>query len=345
MKKLNRRDYLKSMGMTAGVIAGATELDVFAQPNQTVPTTSTSTQKGMKKDTSRVFVQTAASLFDLRPTESVKLVFYGLMALWRNADEHCLIGFHSKATSKHKHRLMIKAFRKVGDTCEQMGDTVMVPQGANMDLEISRPDVLDGVYFFQPPLTNGHLHDSDFRWVVNLEGPSWYNQILPRKVVHNPILKVRNGLFHTLMKTESTFRRQKTEGDVLHIGSIANYVATNIYLEAGGQVSLSLPGRTITCPQAENVRYELQFINHCEKSGTSRACEFKPYHLTDKTERSDFYMHFEGIDLPLNREYELIVAQGATGYAPPICREARASDESPCSVVGYGGTEGFPAFP
>ena len=228
--------------------------------------------------------------------------------------------------------------------CAQMGTTELVPPGASLDLDIVRPDVLNGVYYFQPPLTNGQMHPNDFRWVVNLEGENWYNQTLNRKNVHNPILKVTNGLFHTIMKTKSTFRRQKPDGSGFrYLGSIASYVGTNIYLQTGGQVTLSWPGHIITCAQAANVRHELHFINHCQKSGTTIECEFKPY-STDKTERSDFYMHFDGIDLPPSSELELIIAQGATGDTPPICGEA-ASDESPCSAVSYAGTAGFPSYP
>src|SRR5262245_4805963 len=151
MKKINRRDYLKSLGATAGVIAGAAKLDVFAQRHQTASTLSSSSPKH-REDTSKIFVETAVNQFDLTPNESVKLVFYGLMAMWRSPEGHCLVGFHSKPSTKHQHRLMIKAFRKgANGVCEQMGTTEMVPPGADLDLEITLPDVLNGAYFFQPP--------------------------------------------------------------------------------------------------------------------------------------------------------------------------------------------------
>jgi hypothetical protein len=215
-------------------------------------------------------------------------------------------------------------------------------------LEITNPKIFDGVYFFQPPRTAGQKHDNDFGWVVNLEGPDWYNGNLNRNAVHDPVLTVTNGLFYTLMKTLSTFRRQKADGeDHRFIGSIAEYVAANIYLKPGGQVKLTLPKQPspILLPQVANVRYEVHFMNTCLKKGTHTACTFKPYHPNNKVERSDFYMHFEGINLPADRELELVVAQGATGSGPAICGSSRASDESPCSAVGYGGPQGFPVFP
>lgn len=342
MKKMNRRDYLKSMGATAGVIAAA-KLDVFAR-DQTASTLKSSSAK-QTEDTPRIFVEAGCvSQFNLQAPQ-VKLVFYGLMAIWRNADGHCLVGFHSQASAKHQHRLMIRAWRREGTMpCTVWRPPEMVPPGVTLDLDIIQPDVLNGVFFFQPPLTNGQMHDNDFRWVVNLEGPNWYNQTLGRKPVHKPILKVTNGLFHTIMKTKSTFRRQKPDGTGFrYIGSIATYVGTNIYLQTGGNVTLSWPGHEIPCPQAANVRYEIHFINHCKRVGTTIDCEFRPY-SNDKTERSDFYMHFDGIDLPPNLEYELVLAQAATPDSPPICGEP-ISDESPCSAVGYGGPAGFPSYP
>lgn len=343
MKKINRRDYLKSMGATAGVIAAA-KLDVLAQRDQSDSASGSSSLKHTQ-DSPRIFVESGnVNQVDLQVPQ-VKLVFYGLAAIWRNADGHCLVGFHSKASAKHQHRLMIKAWRREGTApCTQMGATEMVPPGVNLDLEIIGPDVLNGVYYFQPALANGQMHDNDFRWMVNLEGPSWYNQTLRRKDVHGPILRVTNGLFHTIMKTKSTFRRQKPDGsNFLYLGNIASYVGANIYLKTGGHVNLSWPGHLIECPQAANVRYELHFINHCKRTGTTVDCDFKPY-STDKTERSDFYMHFDGIDLPPDSELELVIAQGGTPDSAPICGSP-ISDESPCSAVGYGGTAGFPSYP
>lgn len=343
MKKINRREYLKSMGATAGVIAGA-KLDVFAQRDQS-DSALKSSSRNHTQDTPRIFVESGnPNQFDLQAPQ-VKLVFYGLAAIWRNSDGHGLVGFHSKASTKHQHRLMIKAWRREGTApCTQIGTTEMVPPGANLDLEIFRPDIFNGVFYFQPALTNGQMHDNDFRWMMNLEGDKWYNQTLTRKPVHAPILKVTNGLFHTIMKTKSTFRRQKPDGsNVLYLGNIASYVGTNIYLQTGGHVNLSWPAHLIECPQAPNVRYEIHFINHCNRAGTPVECSFRPY-STDKTERSDFYMHFDGIDLPADSELELIIAQGATGDSAPICGSP-ISDESPCSAVGYGGTAGFPSYP
>ena len=344
MKKMNRREYLISMG-AAGLTAGTAKLDVFAQHGRKPQGRSRSTQR---EATSTTVEQSEVVNSAMPTTESVKLVFYGLIAFWRNVDEHCEVGFHSKASGKHQHQLMVNAFRKEpnGDCTKLLADPKLVKPGDKLDLEIIRPDVLEGVYFFQPPMTAGRMHDNDFRWVVNLEDKMWYGEVLTKKPVHDPILKVRNGLFYTLMKTPSTFRRQKANGtEPLYIGHVAEYVAANIYLESGGHVTLSLPGLPpIKMAEAENVKYEVHFTNYCRKKGTNDTCEFNGYH-PDKTERSDFYMHFDAINLPAHEEFELVVAQGALGNGPQLCGPTRGSDESPCSAYGYGGPGGFPSFP
>lgn len=341
MKQINRRDYLKAMGATtAGAIAG-TELHVFAQGTQRPPT---------KKDTSKIFVQSGPRRFDLLSSADVKLVFHGLMGIWRNADEHAEVGFHCRENGKHKHVLKVMAFRKNNaGQCTQVSDPdpekSTVRRGEPLQMEINRPAVLDGVYFFQPPLSAGRLHDNDFRWVQDVEGPNWYDAPNLRKTsFHDPVLKVRNGLFYTLSKTSSTFRHQKVNGDdALYLGNIAEYVGTNIYLEPGGGVSITLPRQTISLPQAANTTYEVHFMNACLKNNGT-ACQPKPYH-PDKTERGDFYMHFESINLPANRELELVIAQGIQGSGPTLCGQSKLSDESPCSAIGFGGPQGFPVFP
>ncbi len=90
----------------------------------------------------------------------------------RNTAGECEIGFHSKNSNKYKHKLRITAFRKQGLGCDQMppGEINDIPRSARLHLEVNQPDVINGVQFFQPPLTSGTLHDNDFRWVINLEG-------------------------------------------------------------------------------------------------------------------------------------------------------------------------------
>lgn len=338
MNKMNRRNYLKGMGAAAGVIAG-TDLNVLAQrPEEAVASTTA-----------------AARESNLLSTSDVTLVFHGLMGIWQDpANGQWTVGFHSKKTGNHEHQLMVTAYKITNTTppCTQLGDTTpakaIVLPGEPLLLEVMNPRILDGVYFFQPPPSGGRKHDNDFSWIVDFESQDWYGpNHRPDTAVYDPRLVLTNGLFYTLSKTSSTFRRQQADGeDHRHLGNIAEWIGANIYLRTGGQVKLTLPKQPqpILFPQATGVRYEIHFMNTCLKKGTHDACTFKPFH-PNKVERSDFYMHFDGIKPAPANELELVIAQGTRGDGPAICGESRASDESPCSAVGFGGPNGFPVFP
>lgn len=351
MTKMNRRDYLLRMGATAGAIASANKLNIFAQQHHEVAESASAMQdqpRGGKVDTSKIFKQPGLRNFDLLSTESVKLIFSGLMAFTPGAGQ-CVVGFHNRENTKHRHHLRIKIFRKEGDSCSLMEPEIHVSPQTNLKLEVSMPDVLN-VHYFQPPeLPDGSRHDNDFRWVPNLEGIDWYNRPLTKRSgAYSPTMVIDNGLFYTLQKTASTFRRQTEDGShVLDVGSVANYIGTNIYLKAGGSVKLTVGPRAFPLPQVTGVRYEIQFHNHCWHKAKGKDCqgEFKPYHLTNKTERNDFYMNYEALQSPPSPEYLLVIAQRGSPTTPAICRGPRVSDESPCSGAGYAGPGGFPSFP
>lgn len=354
MTKMNRRNYLKGMGAVAGTIASAGGLEVLAQHRHEIATSPELTQqkppdKG-RVDLARIYEQFGPRKFDLVSSESVKLIFSGLMAFSKN-DGKCIVRFHSKESGKHKHNLSIKVFRKQGDACSLMYQKDDVTRRTTIQLAVTLPDVLNGVYFLQlPQLPDGTRHELDFRNVPNLEGPYWYNTPLTSQAdVYAPTLIVENGLFYTHKRTTSTFRRQTSDGvDVLEVGQIADYIGANIYLQSGGEVKLTVDSAVIPLPQVANLKYEIQFHNHCHNKEKAKDCagEFKPYHLTDKTERNDFYMNYEGLQSPPPKEYLLVIASKGPRSSPEICGDSgRTTDEAPCSGVGFEGPGGFPGFP
>jgi hypothetical protein len=352
MIKMNRRNYLKGMGAVAGAIASAGGLEVFAQHRHQIATSLDLTQQRPadqgKVDVDRIYKQSGRK-FDWVSSESVRLIFSGLMA-FSNEGGKCLVGFHSKESGKHKHYLKIKVFRQ-GDPCTLMYQKDDVTQATKIKLEVVNPDVLSGVRYLQlPRLADGTLHEFDIRNVPNLEGADWYNTNLTSQAdVYAPTLIVENGLFYTHKRTTSTFRRQTNDGtDVSEVGGIADYIGAKIYLNSGGQVKLTVDSTVIPLPQAADVKYEIQFDNHCHNKQVNKDCAgaFKPYHMTDKTERNDFYMHYEGLQNPPSTEYLLVIASTGPRSSPDICgHSGRATDEAPCSGVGFAGPNGFPAFP
>jgi hypothetical protein len=355
MTRINRRDYLKGIGAVAGTIASAGGLEVLAQHRHEIATLPDLIQQQpkdkFKVDVSKIYEQTGLRKYDLISSQSVKLIFSGLMAFFKDRNT-CVVGFHSKENGKHRHHLRIRVYRIEADTCALMPPEIQVTPGTPMELKVIDPDVLNGVYYLNlPQLPDGTRHESDFRNVPDLEGPDWYKKDLePQRDVYDPKLIVENGLFYTHKRTTSTFRRQTSDGnDVLEVGGIADYIGTNIYLKPGGEVKLTVGAQPpISLPQAAGVQYEIQFYNHCFNKLKSKDCagEFKPYHLTDKTERNDFYMNYEALQNPQADEYLLVIAARGPRSAPEICGSpGRATDEAPCAGVGFGWPGGFPSFP
>lgn len=349
MTKMNRRRCLIGMGAAAGVLA-AGSLDLLAL-NKLEPAEPA---RSMVQD--EVFVTSGPKMYDLLPTQSVKLVFHGLLGLYMNElQDQCFVGFHSKPTLKHKHRLTVMAFTNCQPQWDKEKD---VPINANPVLQVVEPNLISGVKFYQPPSTS--LHNSDFRHVIDLEGPSWYRRRLPPKSgVYKPVMSINNGLFYTLLKTNSTFKKQvqgaspSSVGD--RIGSIASYVAANIYLKPGGSVRLEIPeaGIDLLCPYAPNTKYEIHFNNDCFKRLGDKKCEFD-YDDSDETDRNDFYMHRDALELGTGVKYQLVREPGVTSApTPDICQtkyhslspeELTSTDEAPCAAVAYGSGL-WPSYP
>jgi hypothetical protein len=299
-------------------------------------------------------------MYDLRSTQSVKLVFHGLLGFFLNSmQDECLVGFHSKPTLRHKHRLTVMAFKNCGPLVEEKE----VPIQSNPVLEVTEPKLISGVKFYQPPSSS--FHDSDFRHVIDLEGPKWYRDRRPLKLksgVYKPVMSIKNGLFYTLLKTKSSFKKQIQGASPTsvsdHIGSIASYVAVNIYLSPSGAVRLKIPeaGIDLLCAYEENTKYEIHFNNRCLKhpfNPSNKECEFDPEDL-DETNRNDFYMHRDAVELGTGVKYQLVREEGrTTPPTPGICpsryhplspEEIRSTDEAPCAAVAYGSGE-WPSYP
>jgi hypothetical protein len=161
-----------------------------------------------------------------------------------------------------------------------------------------------------------------------------------------PGVKISNGLFYTLHKTDSQF--------VLHppassgkpdkeLGSVAEVVAANIYLQTGGSVTLSggpfvLPQPLIALP---GLTYQIDITNNCNRAKTG--CNYNKSANT-KEERNDFYLYYETFTLPANEpEYELICTMPKRPRKDiGICVERHTerailmTDDAPCGAVGFG---------
>lgn len=346
MTKMNRRDYLIGIGATAGVLA-AGKLDLLARDGFEESSPINSMQ------TNGVYVPSGPNAYDLLPTQAVKLVFHGLMGI-ASVPGGCKVGFHSKPSRKHKHHLKIMAFR---NCVPEWPAEKEVPIHANPVLAVHEPDLISGVKFYQPPLAP--KHKNDFRHVIDLD--QWYNKHLTWKDDgYKPVMLIENGLFYTLLKTASTFKKQNqgasptSPGDF--VGSVASYVGVNIYLKPRGYVTLKIPEAGIDLRLEPGTKNEVHFNNDCSKVGASEKCKFRHGHPSDETERSDFYMHADAAMLPAGVRYQLVRENRLTSpprpdicqlphHSPKSIEEAEMTDEAPCSSLGYGGGQGWPPYP
>ncbi len=355
MKKLNRRDYLKRMGLAA---AGTLELS----SSRNIARGSTATRnRGEQTEAVRAARTNVANVregagtimpvwppwtnaFPPDGTESIKFIFHGLMGLCCYKPENeplvCHAGFHSKGDS-HTHHLRVYVRRKLDNRSIQPPGELTLGRGSKIDLTVDQPS-LDQVYFYYPPATN----DRDFRLVIDMESDQFYGVSLKKKSgVYKPIFPVKNALFYTLKKTLATFRRQTGDGDptkIKDLGSVAEFTGANVYLNSGGKAVLTVDGHPFTVDKASGDTLEVYFLNYCEENG--KPCHFYPLNVTDKTKRNDFYLHYKAIDLQGKDEYQLVMTQGGMGGPPAgLCEKyfKLLNDEAPCAATGYGGGGGL----
>jgi hypothetical protein len=372
MTKINRRDYLKRMGVAAGAIAAAPRLELFAQEHGA---NGGSVRKAIHDHSNRTIEDPKDPLVwkpkvewpELPTRPCVKIIFRGLMGFSprpiAGGPTYCDIGFHLKDQSNHKHRLSIYAYQIQGSRCKpELARKDL--KGVKFELIIDKPDTEflgPGVAFYQPggAVTERRklAHKNDFRWIVDFESNYLYGKYLKtlekNKSVYNPTVSIKNGLFYTIRKTVSTFRAQTRDGNLVSdMGNIADVIGANIYLAEGGTVTLKVAGSE---PKTLQAPAEVYLINHCRKDSVNHSvnpCEANPYDLEDKKARSDFFLNYKAFELNGMREYELFLAETYGNPEVPqgiICRsddfivteEKKLHDRAPCAGVGYGGSNGL----
>jgi len=110
--------------------------------------------------------------------------------------------------------------------------------------------------------------------------------------------------------TGSTFRAQPADGTesyVSDLGSVADVIAANIYLNPGGFVKLTVNGveKKVHAPG------EIYFINHCYyDSAMTIECKPEPYNMQDKKRRNDFFLNYKAFRRGGAKECELFMVEG-----------------------------------
>jgi hypothetical protein len=207
---------------------------------------------------------------------------------------------------------------KIGDPKSIGTDTIkfkVMERQKNGQLRENR-----GVSYFQDresfcrDATLDHKHD--FRWVLDFDGPEFYDisvKLKPEMLI--PKITINNGIFY-VWPTYSTFKR-KAPGDEYYLGHIARFVLANIYLKKDEMATLEAGNfKTVITPSAGETNI-IVFSNNC----ISADCEFDPF-SSRKERRNDFHHFYKTFDIPEGRdEFELMIHQVHTPPSPEAAVE------------------------
>jgi len=368
MKKMNRRDYLKKIGAGAGLLVASRNMDIFAQKRR----------RGTRRRATPVQPRPRPKIDSVSqkptlwtpPTDTwpdanykfVKLIFMGLMGFTHIDDSHCEVGFHSTGDSTHHHSLSIHGYDA---DCNNRGEWEDV-KGNTIDIAVDN-EALSGISYYQLTAnvnSRADLKDAkDFRWIIDFDSDYLYGKhfaagtrtVRKKAATYKPKLVLKNGIFHTLRKTASTFWVQPAQPPyppdnwISELGNVADIIGVNIYLKDNGKITLSYDSKRMEIPPGG----EIYFHNHCFKSNPNDPCTVEPNNVVNRKKRSDFYLNYDAFyyDKDMKEqtyEYELFLRDSYLQTASPEIkcekkhfdemsdRERRLTDEAPCAATGYG---------
>ena len=265
---------------------------------------------------------------------SLTIVFRGLMAFRQDQKEQTLaVGI---LPAPH-HEFTLQVLEKSAQGISTYSIPVNVSKGDTWLVEI--PAQRNGVTYYQNGVFDRQkgLGDTrDFRWLIDLEGKEFYGRRLATDRQHLGVeVKFSAGEFYT--KTTTRPLQRKQGGNTFeYFGRVAQEIATDVFLEEGDFVLTSqATGKEILrLQQKPDTTYELVFEN-------------APPPTQHLAMRGNHFQYYYGLfPLPKSQWYEFrVVPRGLsqTGLNERNLVEFAhppASDESPCSAVGYGGSGG-----
>ena len=282
----------------------------------------------------------------LQADPSITVVFHGLLSFCYNRTrKDCEVGVFSNQIASN-HRLRIEICRD-----GEASQVIWGHQLSSGDLSLEVLGVAAGVSAYEKAGSFNRLDDSgsddrDFRWMLDIEGPDFYNKVISKKYpgYYQPKLFVKDGVFYTLEKTGSKFIRVSAHepsdpSKWQELGSMAYCLAANIYMSSGQTAKLFLPGPGNS------------FFNHGERTHKIFFTNICYDNVSEKCKRSDFFQHFHSFDPPdgIGR-YELQLVTPAPegtrhecgGLASEHQKDILTTDEAPCGGAGYGGSSSHP---
>jgi len=291
-------------------------------------------------------------MIQLLPPSAVTVVFRGLLTFCFNGGTSCEVGVLNEFFTGQEHDFLFRKWIK-SPQCPREPKIFNKPVNT-FELRVNKPlPGFDGVFFFgQNPFvrTGASNHRNDFRWMIDFES-DLYSAPVPKKTGKiTPRLGINKGVFYTHQKTLSKFNGVPSSGSgqiKLGGGSVAEVMAANIYLAAGGFVEIIIDGVPVdTLSPTTGTSFQVDVFNLCDPS-PHPACDFLPAHPTDKRKRNDFYMYYNAVDLSGGLEEYQLMAVLPPAQATPItgiCTRPgeHSTDPAPCGPAGFGQTFPFP---
>jgi hypothetical protein len=166
MSKMNRRDYLKTMGAGIGSLIAMDNLSVLAGQQKR--------KRGRTRKQPRTLTTSTTLLWPPTPDEPnvssfCNVFFWGLIGFAYNRDHHgmpvCEVGFHPGA-GHHKQKFTLYKIKN-----GQNIDTTSLSIKKEMSLKLATNP--RGPKFFEPetpPFNRLTGHPKDFRWLPDLHG-------------------------------------------------------------------------------------------------------------------------------------------------------------------------------
>jgi hypothetical protein len=327
MNEMNRRDYLKRMGLATAVTIGSKHLAGLS--------TIASTRDGSSN------LRPAGFPTGSKPTPSVftvKLIFVG-MAIFGYKDTEAHVAFHRGHPETHKMKVIVSEVgRPSCSDIYEIGDGTPPQQARFRQLEVGiRGKSSDANFFLGRDFDREHdMGDElDFRWLPDLEGPDVYDHPLNNiKDVFNTRLVVKHGTFYTYQRTKATFRADNGTPKKREFGHLAKLMATNIGpLNNGEEVYLTVGGQDVLpFPLTNAGKYEIYFFNE------------RPHPTgTD----NDFEMVYDALRIDPGDKFKLVRVGRGAQQSTDLCHDEmidkkQATDEAPCMGASFSSGGGLP---
>ncbi|HEU4509291.1 MAG TPA: hypothetical protein VFR78_13675 [Pyrinomonadaceae bacterium] len=340
MIEMNRREYLKQLGVAAAAAIGTNHL---ARQCTMAATSSDDNAHSVNNryDSYHAMAIQATGHWPIgtKPDPAVfgvKLIFTGMLIFGYKGTE-ARVAFHRGHTDTHKMRIIVAEKIATAEECSQIytiGDG-HVPADIR-DLEVGIKGKPSNVNFFLGDNFNREANTGDaldFRWLIDLEGPDGYRRELPktdRKFTAK--MKVKHGTFYTYQRTNATFVGEGGPLNGKKFGHVAKVMATNIGpLNDGESVYLRINGcDVLPYPLTNRAKYEIYFFNERETG-----------------DDPDFDMVFDAFQIDAGEKFSLVRATpGKEEETTDLCInlpiDKAATDEAPCMGVGFSSGKGFP---